>query len=95
MFIRTALIAAALIIPAAAQADVSAKVAYRPSELSTSAGRRAVAVRIKRSVNGACWGTGSLMEEADCRRIISADMLSKIGNAQLAAAYGGQATAQG
>ncbi|CAM3186173.1 hypothetical protein SPAN111604_09130 [Sphingomonas antarctica] len=95
MFIRNLIIATALIVPAAAQADITAKVAYRPSELSTVTGRDAVAKRIKHAVQSACYAGPSLMEETKCRNELSVDMLAKIGNDQLAAAYRVRTIGQG
>jgi UrcA family protein len=89
MFVRSILFAAAIVSGGAASAQ-EASIRYRPYELASAEGRQAIAERVKIAVRGACRSNPWMTTVRKCRDTLSSEMLSKIGNAEVAALYGGK-----
>ena len=93
MFVRQLIIAAAAILASTVAVSTvanaeDAHVAYKPSELTTDAGRQAVVNRIDRAAKLAC-GYGRTLTEINsnrkCTKELSSQMVAKLSTPQLAA----------
>ena len=93
MFVRqlimttAAILASTVAISTVAHAE-DARVTYKPSELTTDAGRQAVVNRIHRAAVSAC-GYGATLSEIvsnkKCTTELSSQMIAKLGAPELAA----------
>ena len=93
MFVRqlimttAAILASTVAISTVAHAE-DARVNYKPSELTTDAGRQAVVNRIHRAAVSACGHGVSLSEiiaNRECTTELSSQMVAKLGAPELAA----------
>lgn len=92
MFVRhliittAAILASSLTLSTVVRAE-DAHVVYHPSELTTDAGRQAVVRRIHHAANAACFRTANadVMENMDCARQLSQQMIAKLGSPKLVA----------
>ncbi|MFD1613419.1 UrcA family protein [Sphingomonas tabacisoli] len=89
MIVRSIVFAAAIVASTAASAQ-QATIRYRPYELTSSEGRHTIADRVKLAVRNACRNEPWMSTVRKCRGELSSQLLSKIGNADVAAAYNGQ-----
>lgn len=96
MFVRHFVITAAAILATTvtvsstvhAQGPVDARVSYRPGELSTPDGRKAVIKRMRSAAYRACSSDNDptqVLENMQCVRDLSNQMIAKLPSAELAA----------
>ena len=86
MIVRSIILAAAIASSTAATAQ-EATIRYRAYELGTSEGREAIAQRVKKAVRNACRNSSYPGMAGRCRGELSSELLSKIGNEEVAAVY--------
>ena len=92
MLVGTGIAASTLLGLSAAQAQ-TASISYRPYELATAAGSRAVFERIQRSAKRACrWDIDTLraLEKVKCEADLTQQMVDKIGHPAVSALLTGK-----
>lgn len=89
MIVRSTVFAVAVLLSTAAHAQ-EATIRYRPYELASSEGRQAIVDRVKLAVRNACRSSIWMTTARKCRNELSSELLTKIGNAEVAALYGGK-----